>query len=410
MTKYKLTKLNNVEASKEAFLWYPYLPQNATTLLTGTGGTGKSFFALDSACKMILNKPLGNGLNGSLNGRGVAYISTEETAENSVNRIKALFNDKDSKKIMEKIMFVSKDDLKGQDGTILNLSDGADREDFFSQLYEANIGLVIFDPLTSFVGQNRNNANGIRMAFEGLNQALQKYNITAIGIGHLNKPTGKSTEFRVMGSTEWISCVRSSLMMAVDVKEPSITYIAINKGNNVPEEAKARYLAYSKAIQNGNGLEFNDDLVSEEFDFSDHVKGKQPKSFKWQQASSLILQILGDDKFKDGIKIGSRKAKKNGLKTLFGQFEARNRADLKRQGEKALSDLDERGVVERFIVEVPLTKAQLKKSGHKNFKTRSEMRVRIVEGKRTSLIQLELERILENKEKERKDILDKLLG
>tara|TARA_Y100000817_G_scaffold314842_1_gene315469 strand:- start:16245 stop:17459 length:1215 start_codon:yes stop_codon:yes gene_type:complete len=396
MGKYKLTKLSKVTGSKEDFLWYPYVPSNATTLLTGTGGSGKSFFALDMACKLILNRELGNGLKGSLRGRSVAYISTEETADNSVNRINSLYNQTSAEKIFDKIHFVMKDSTVGKDGQPLNLSDEADREDFFSSLADENVGLVVFDPLTSFVGQNRNNANGIRMAFEGLNESLQKYSITAIGIGHLTKPQGKSTEFRVMGSTEWISCVRSSLMMAVDMHEPSVTYVSINKGNNVPEEEKSRYLAYMKSSNTGKGLRFNDDLITEDFDFSDHVRGKQPKTMKWEMAKKLIVTILSDEKFKTGIAIGSARKKSNNAKTLFGQFERRNRADLKRQGQRALAELLDGGTIEKFNSKEKFSKTD-KRTGVKNFAYKNQPKVRINTQKKKALLELQIEKILRTK-------------
>ena len=62
----------------------------------------------------------------------------------------------------------------------------------------------------------------------------------------------------------------------------------------------------------------------------------------------MIVTILSDEKFKTGIAIGSARKKSNNAKTLFGQFERRNRADLKRQGQRALAELLDGGTIEKF--------------------------------------------------------------
>ncbi len=401
MSKYfKTTFLNTVKPTKERFLWFPYFPQNAMTLLTGTGGSGKSFFALDSACKMILGQALGNGLKGSLGNKNVAYLSTEENKDNALDRIKQLYNEELANKIIQRIAFINP-----KTNMILNVSDSGMLNDFFQEMKEINIGLIIFDPLTSYMGTNRNNASGIREAFEMLNTKLAENNITGVGIGHLTKPTSKSAEFRVMGSTEWISCVRSSLMMAVDVLEPSITYVSINKGNNVAEEEKARVLAYSKSLGKGRGLEFNDDLIGDDFDFSDHLRGRTPKAKKWEQAVNMIVSILSEEKWKDGIYIGNRNAKNPPKNTIFGQLKSRNRADLIRQGQKAIGELEAKGLIEKISVRVPRSTAQIKKlkanKKTKNFQEfTSRIMIRIPVGKMSKVLELELSKILKRKAEE----------
>ena len=403
MSKFFESKfLNKTKQENEPFLWYPYLPKNACTLLSGTGGSGKSYFALDMASKLILNEKLGNGVKGDLGRSNVAYISTEETASNSLDRLSSLFSKAKQEKIKSRILFINiksaKRNHRGEG--ILNLSNPDMRDDFFRELDKNKVGLVIFDPLTSFIGQNRNNASGIREAFEGLNSKLIEYNITALSIAHLTKPTGKSSEFRVMGSTEWISCSRSAMMMAVDVNEPSVTYVAINKGNNVPELQKGRFLAYQKDGNKGSGLMFNDDLISDDFDFSDHVRGKQPKTKKWEMAYKLIVQILSDPKWKDGISLGNRNTNNHPVQTIFGQFTRMNRGDLVRMGSKAIVELEAKGLVERVSIKYPLTPKQRKRvsKNPKRFRThRRKFVYRIPAGKLSKIVQLDIERILKNK-------------
>ena len=54
----KLIKMNEVQAEKVSWLWYPYIPYGKITLIQGDPGDGKTTFVLAVAALLTNGKPM----------------------------------------------------------------------------------------------------------------------------------------------------------------------------------------------------------------------------------------------------------------------------------------------------------------------------------------------------------------
>ena len=54
----KLIKMNEIEAKKVNWLWYPYIPYGKITLIQGDPGDGKTTFVLAVAALLTNGKPM----------------------------------------------------------------------------------------------------------------------------------------------------------------------------------------------------------------------------------------------------------------------------------------------------------------------------------------------------------------
>ena len=213
----KIINGSEVEPKEVEWLWYPYIPRGKVTIINGDPGDGKSTFVLSLAAIITSGRclPFSNEKQEPAN---VIYQNTEDDLDDTVipRFIKAGGD-------VNRIFFISEEEK------ILNFSD----ERILQAIKETNAQVLIFDPLTSYIGADvsMNVANEVRSRFNYLINAAKETGCSIIIVGHMNKMQGTKALYRQMGSIDIVGSARSVLLIAPSKEDETHRVMAVEKCN-----------------------------------------------------------------------------------------------------------------------------------------------------------------------------------
>jgi hypothetical protein len=264
--------LTDVESGPVSWLWEPYIPSAAVSLVIGDGGTGKSFYSLAIAAAVTKGE--------ALPGDTVRLPPSDVIVQNAENPPKII------KKRLELLgADCSKVHIINEQEKRLSFSD----ERLEAAITQHNAKLCLLDPIQSYLGQggSMNNAESVRAALTNIEQIAERTNCTMLIIGHLNKAASKS-QYRALGSIDIYNAVPSILYLGKT--EPGGDVRAVVHGKANYDEAGATQLfSLSKADgfrwlgESGTTL---DELLS--------GKGGSDKTTKLDEAAEFLRDLLQD--------------------------------------------------------------------------------------------------------------------
>jgi hypothetical protein len=206
------------------FLWKPYLPKAKLCGMKGDSGGGKTTLLLSIAADFSRGRiPITGKKCEPVN---TLYFSNENDPASQVYpRFVAAGGD------LVRLFVVT--GAKGADGKPrpLSLADTAAME---KEIKRNKIGLVIFDPLQSYLGGNvdMHRANETRPLLDGLVAMAKRNGTTICIVRHLAKSsTGRSVN-NGLGSIDIVGAVRSELLVGKSSDEP-IQWVMIHDKTNV---------------------------------------------------------------------------------------------------------------------------------------------------------------------------------
>lgn len=201
----QLVSLSDVEYVPPRFLFEPYIPEGALTMIQGNPGDGKTAFlfklaALLSKGEALLGKPCkaGNSL----------LISVEDSASALRGRFDASGGD------AKKASLVDADQLA--DVNFLT-------PDLERVIRENNIRLLAFDPLQAFLGSgvDINKANETRPLLANLAAVADRTRCSVVLIAHMGKGyPGKLAIHGSLGSVDIAAAARSIIQIGRSAKDP----------------------------------------------------------------------------------------------------------------------------------------------------------------------------------------------
>jgi len=209
--KYNLIDLGQVEPKPIDWLWYNKIPSGKLSLLVGDPGAGKSLLSLYMASIITNGKDWPDVKNPPGKNKGSVIILTNEDSLDDTVRVRADEMQADCSKI--KIL----------EGMLPN-----DKAEFFDvrkhirileQAIEKtrDVKMIIFDPITAYLGNTEGNKNiSVRAALSPLAALADKHKLAIIGINHLNKDQAKKALYRSMGSVAFTSTARSVWLVQQD--------------------------------------------------------------------------------------------------------------------------------------------------------------------------------------------------
>ena len=201
-----IIRLDEVEAKPIDWLWPNWLPRGMLTLLGGYAGDGKSTLTMSLAAALSTGSTLPDG----------------HTAPHTNTLLLAAEDD---------LAHVVKPRLQAHDADMTRLSflrgvvDGAEptrgfnlRRDIAllrSLITEHQIGLVVIDPLSSYLSSSdRNNEGEVRDTLGPLVQMAEDTGVAIIGIMHIGKAEGRARAMQnLMGSTAFSALARCIWMV-----------------------------------------------------------------------------------------------------------------------------------------------------------------------------------------------------
>jgi hypothetical protein len=195
--------LADVEAKELQWLWPNRLPAGMLSLLVGNPGVGKSFLTMFMCSQITTGRDWPDAEN-TIPPGSVLIFSDEESLEYAI-KPRLVAHDADCSKIFAVEHIERPDGLSDSFGIkehiqLLN--------EYLDQLEDCR--LIIFDPITAYLGAVKANDNAeVRGALLGLQRLAQERNITVLGINHFSKKAELDTIHRVLGSMGFVAASRA---------------------------------------------------------------------------------------------------------------------------------------------------------------------------------------------------------
>lgn len=206
----RLTKcLADVKPEKTDWLWEPYFPMGAVSLITGDPDAQKTFFSLDlvsrlsRGTKWIDGKSVGEPAN-------TIYLTMEDSLEKTIRpRLDGLGGDPDHVFAYDRDEMLN---LKNDEG-LKNLEDEI--------VFIENVRLVIIDPVIDFAPSvDPNKAQEVRALLNPLADMAERLGFALLIVGHLNKSQAMNAIYRAGGSTSgWLGKCRAGFIIFRDTTE-----------------------------------------------------------------------------------------------------------------------------------------------------------------------------------------------
>ena len=171
MAELKTIKMSNIRQESVEWLWEPYIPSGAITLIQGDGGMGKTTAALAIAAAVSTGTAL-PGSGGNAAPSAVIVQNAEDSYSKTIKpRLEQLGADND---MIEVIL---------EDGDELSFAD----ERIEQAIKKFNAKFIILDPVQAyFGGANMNNANSVRPIMKQLGDVAERNNCAVLLVGHLH--------------------------------------------------------------------------------------------------------------------------------------------------------------------------------------------------------------------------------
>ena len=222
----RIINMEDVEATKVKWLWYPYIPYGKITIIQGDPGEGKTTLVLNLAAKLTRGeKTRGEKLPESVKAAepiNVLYQSAEDGLADTIKpRLIAANAD------TSRVMVIDETDIE------LSMTD----HHLEAAIQQTGAKLVILDPLQAYLGAkvDMHRANEVRPVFKHLAAVAEKYECAIVLIAHLNKTAGMKAAYRMLGSVDITAAARSILIVGRVKNNPTVRVMVHSKSSLAPE-------------------------------------------------------------------------------------------------------------------------------------------------------------------------------
>ena len=190
------TKASHHGTNEPRFLWFPWLPYKKLVVLQGESGIGKSSFILNIAALLSNGSPMPFCADEQSREAGdILYFNKEDDIEETINpRLIAMGANLDRFHFVSEAFYLD-NDCKRLEATI----------------NELGVSLVIFDPLTTFLGKNHNmnTAQSVGNLMRALSRVAFSTGAAIVVVCHLTKSASGKEIDRHLGSSDIINAARS---------------------------------------------------------------------------------------------------------------------------------------------------------------------------------------------------------
>jgi len=272
MAELKILRMSDITPEPVNWLWEPYLPSGAISLIQGDGGQGKTTVSLAIAAAVTRGEPL-PGQGGYIPPATVVIQNAEDSYAQTIRpRLEQFGAD------CEKIFTI--------DETDRGLT--YDDERIERTLSETGASLLIIDPLQAFWGKaNMNAANSVRPLMKHIGAIAARHNCAVLLVGHLHKGRGKAS-YRGLGSIDIFAAARSVLTVGSVGGDANIRAVVHNKSNLAPPGKSLTFMLDPSTGFNWMG---EDDITIDEL-LNGWARSK-PES-RFSTARSFVENILRD--------------------------------------------------------------------------------------------------------------------
>jgi hypothetical protein len=219
----------DIETKPVVWLWENRIPKGMLTYLTGNPDVGKSVVTCDLVARYTreLNWPDG-AENAITPGEVLMFIAEDDLARTVVPRLEAAGAD------LSRIRFPKKVQLQpGATKDEREFAFDADMQVLARTLRDnPNIGLVVVDPITSYLGKvDMNKEQDVRRVLTPLRDMCEETGVTCISVGHFNKRCDVAALHKSAGAVAMVGVPRALWFF---LKNPAVDgeYLMLSgKGN-----------------------------------------------------------------------------------------------------------------------------------------------------------------------------------
>ena len=188
--------MGDMKPREMEWLWHPFVPSGAFTIVQGDPGSGKTFLACWLAALVTTGGTTPDGQK--VQKGSVIFQSTEDGIEEGVlPRLIAAGCD------MGKVAYF--DEAAGA----LHVQDIETIREAFDKM--PDLRLFVIDPVQSYMGGkvDMNKANEVRTALNGLRTLCNERGVAVLFIGHMGKNSDQKALHRLLGSIDFVAQARS---------------------------------------------------------------------------------------------------------------------------------------------------------------------------------------------------------
>lgn len=233
-----LRRFSQRKKEQISWLWPGRIARGAITLLAGDPGLGKSLVTLDIAARVSRGADWPDGERGLGRPGSVVLLSGEDNLETTIlPRLEAMGAD------MNQLVTVEPE-REGWSGEGPPPSFELERD--MSELRRTvrqlgDCGLVVFDPISAFLGQAGECSNAVvRRVLAPLTELAQRENLAVLMVAHMRKDMGAAVR-RALGSMAFMAVSRAGWLVLRDPIRPERRLMLPVK-NNLANDADG--LAY----------------------------------------------------------------------------------------------------------------------------------------------------------------------
>lgn len=226
VNKFELINFNDIEVKEVDWLWKPYFPLGKISFIAGDPGCGKSFQTIFLAS--IVSKGEKLPLSDDNAPQGVVIIQNGEDGAGDTIKKRLISFRADFSNIY--MIDLKKEHEESSD---IMLSNIFELDELFEQIKPK---LVIFDPITAFLGDmDMNSATKTRLLLKPIGKLAEKHNCAIIFVIHRNKGLpGGNQIYRLLGSIDFSGIARSIVTIAKGNDE----ILFIHTKSNLAERGK----------------------------------------------------------------------------------------------------------------------------------------------------------------------------
>ncbi len=235
---------SDIQSVPISWLWQGRIPLGKLTMIAGDPGLGKSLLTATLTAHVSKGFPFPVDNSKPPIGDVILLSAEDDPADTIKPRLEALEADCSRIHIVE---FIQEVDIEGEttQRTFSFKRDLKAIEDLLSSL--PNCRLVIIDPVSAYLdGTDGNNNSDIRGLFAPLAELASRHKIAIVLVSHLNKNSGGSAGYRVMGSLAFTATVRSAYIVTKDKNNPDRRLLMPLKNNLAKDNTGLAYKIIEK--------------------------------------------------------------------------------------------------------------------------------------------------------------------
>jgi len=215
MAELKLKRMSEFQTEPVEWLWEPYIPLGAITILQGDGGLGKTTISSAIAAAITTGTALPGQIKSSPCAPVIMQNAEDSYSKTILPRLEGFGADCDRIHVID------------EDEQPLSFTD----ERIEQAIIRSKSKLVILDPIQAyFGGKDMNSTAAVRPIMKQLGKVAERNNCAILLVGHFHKQ-GSSPQYRGLGSIDIYNAARSVLTVGKIAWEDDMRAMVQNKSN-----------------------------------------------------------------------------------------------------------------------------------------------------------------------------------